>query len=345
MNASRAASVAVVILAAGKGTRMRSPLPKVLHLAAGRTLVGHVAAACAPLAERGAGLFVVVAQGDEGQAVAAAVPWAEPIVQAEQRGTGHALATALARLSPQGTVVVLNGDMPLVTADLVETLLDSHLARDSAASLVSAVAADPAGLGRVVRDGAGAFVRVVEEADASEAERRICEINAGLYAFDLGRLHRAIGRLGADNAQGEMYLPDLFPLFMAEAGAVGVVAAPDWETVAGVNTQGELARAAAALFRRRARRLGQEGVAIEAIDGVRVEAGATVEAGAVLGVGTLIGAASTVRRGARVSDARVERARIASGSVVRAGTWIAPPQGGAGSGAKGREPASRVPDA
>jgi bifunctional UDP-N-acetylglucosamine pyrophosphorylase/glucosamine-1-phosphate N-acetyltransferase len=324
---------AIVILAAGRGTRMRSPLPKVLHEVAGRPMVGHVVAACLPLAAEGAQLWAVVPPGPDGRRVAEAAHPARPVVQAEARGTGHALACAVAELPTSGKVVVLNGDMPLVTEALVRRL--ARVGAGVAAALVVARVQRPDGFGRVLRGPGGEFARVVEEADATPEELLVREVNAGLYAFDLGAVRSALGALGTANAQGEMYLTDALGHLAREGRRVAVVEAPDPEEVMGVNTRFQLAEAAAVLFRRRARALGEAGVGVADPESVRVEAGCEVAPGAWLGPGARLGGHTRVAAGARVEASCLRDVRLAEGARVGAGTWIDPTRPSQGAGAAG----------
>ncbi|MEV1287207.1 bifunctional UDP-N-acetylglucosamine diphosphorylase/glucosamine-1-phosphate N-acetyltransferase GlmU [Micromonospora sp. NPDC049679] len=232
----------VVVLAAGEGKRMKSALPKVLHPLLGRTLVGHVLAAAAPVqAER---TLVVVGHGaDQVTAhLSEIAPGATPVLQAEQHGTGHAVRIAL-EAAPEtgGTVIVLNGDVPLLRAETVAALVEAHDAAGAAATVLAAEVPDPTGLGRIVRDAAGGLERIVEERDASAEQRRIREINAGIYAFDAVRLRAALGKLSTDNDQGEEYLTDVFGLLAADGQAVAVHVAADATETLGCNDRVELA--------------------------------------------------------------------------------------------------------
>lgn len=232
----------VVVLAAGAGKRMRSALPKVLHPLLGRTLVGHVLAAAAPLrAER---TLVVVGHGaDQVTAhLAEVAPEAATVHQAEQRGTGHAVRLALDTVADlAGTVVVLNGDVPLLRAETLAALITAHEAAGAAGTVLAAEVDDPTGLGRVIRDVNGGLERIVEERDASPAERRIREINAGIYAFEAGALRAALGKLSTENVQGEEYLTEVFSLLSAAGEPVAVHRADDATETLGCNDRAELA--------------------------------------------------------------------------------------------------------
>lgn len=232
----------VVVLAAGEGRRMKSALPKVLHPLLGRTLLGHVLTAAAPLtADR---TLVVVGHGAEQVTahLAEVAPEAGTVHQAEQRGTGHAVRIAVETIADlSGTVVVLNGDVPLLRAETLAALVSAHEAAGAAGTVLAAEVADPTGLGRVVRDASGGLERIVEERDATAAQRRIREINAGIYAFEAGALRAALGKLSTENDQGEEYLTDVFELLGAAGEPVAVHVADDATETLGCNDRAELA--------------------------------------------------------------------------------------------------------
>src|SRR3954467_8345639 len=201
---------AVVVLAAGQGTRMRSATPKVLHTLGGRSLLGHVLAATGPLA---AGrTAVVVGAGREAVEahLAHIAPAALPVEQKEQRGSGHAGAVALAALPDlEGPVLIVNGDSPLLRPATGGALADAHLAAGRALTVLTAEVTEPTGLGRIVRTADGAVTAIVEERDAGAEQRAIREVNAGVYVGDAAALRGALSRLGEDNDQGEQYLTDV----------------------------------------------------------------------------------------------------------------------------------------
>ena len=202
---------AVVVLAAGEGTRMRSATAKVLHQLGGRSMLGHVVTAARALDPQH--LIVVVGHAREQVTAALAEldPAATAVVQAEQNGTGHAVRVALEGLDHlEGTVVVVPGDAPLLTVDTFLALLQTHVTAQAATTVLTAELDDATGYGRVIRGDAGEVVSVVEHKDADDAVRRIREINTSVYAFSAGPLREALSKLSTDNAQGEELLYVLF---------------------------------------------------------------------------------------------------------------------------------------
>jgi bifunctional UDP-N-acetylglucosamine pyrophosphorylase/glucosamine-1-phosphate N-acetyltransferase len=270
---SDAPVAAAIVLAAGQGTRMRSATPKVLHEIGGRSLLGHVLAAVAPLAPQRA--LVVVGDGREqveehlrdlGEAgtpgpaggATGSVVAPQAVVQAEQRGTGHATRLALdAAPDLAGTVLVVPGDAPLLTAGMLGRLVAAHVASGAAATLLTAELPDPTGYGRIVRSADGAVTAIVEEADADDQTRAVGEVGTSVYAFDAATLREALGRIGSDNAQGEEYLTDVVALLAKQgergtaattderAGGVAVraIRAADHRETVGVNDRAQLAAA------------------------------------------------------------------------------------------------------
>ena len=236
--------VAAVVLAAGMGKRMHSDLAKVLHLMAGRPLLAHVLDTLDEL--RVARTVVVI--GHQRERVQAAfadrrgIEWA---IQAEQRGTGHACMMAEPLLGDfRGTVLVVCGDTPLLTARTLRALLDRHARAGAQVTVLSMRLADPAGYGRIVRtaDGEG-IERIVEEKDASPAQKQLDEVNSGIYAFDHAALSGVLTSLTANNAQGEYYLTDTVSLIQARGGRAAVWCADDARELLGINTPEQLAEA------------------------------------------------------------------------------------------------------
>jgi bifunctional UDP-N-acetylglucosamine pyrophosphorylase/glucosamine-1-phosphate N-acetyltransferase len=239
-------SPTVLILAAGQGTRMRSRTPKVLHDLCGVPMVlWPVRAALAA----GAGRVVVV--DSPGRALEPVLPeGVELVVQPEPNGTGGAVRAAIEQLDASGgagagaAVIVLSGDVPLLGAEQIAALADAHAAGGAAATLVTSVLDDPSGYGRVVRDAAGNVLRVVEtkgDGDATDAERAIHEVNAGIYAFDGDALREALPRLSAENAQRELYLPQVLDLLRGDGRTIAAHVLDDPRAMLGVNDRAALA--------------------------------------------------------------------------------------------------------
>lgn len=252
-------ALAGLILAAGLGKRMRSDLAKVLHPVAGRPMVVRVRDAL-----RAAGVDAVVAVvGHQAERVRAAL--GEGVVcvhQGEPRGTGHAVLAAREALQAYEEVLVVAGDVPLITGATLRRLAEERRRRGAAACILTAVVDDPTGYGRILRDAAGRLQGIVEEADADEEQRRIREVNTSVYAFATEPLLRVLPEIGAANAQGEYYLVDAIPLLMRAGYAVEAVALADPEEVMGVSDRRDLARAEAVARRRNVERLLAAGVTI-----------------------------------------------------------------------------------
>ena len=264
--------VDVIVLAAGQGKRMRSQLPKVLQPIAGRPLLAHVLDAARALSPR----RTVVVHGHGGEQVRAAfageaVEW---VLQAEQLGTGHAVRQALPRLDGDGEVLILYGDVPLVRPASLQRLAEAG--RDGLA-VMTAELDDPSGYGRVLRNQAGGVERIVEEKDASSAERGVREINAGFMALGAGRLREWLGRIGNRNSQKEYYLTDLVGLAVNDGVPVVAVKVEDAAEVAGVNSKRELAALERVVQGQWARRLMDEGVTLA--DPARIDVRGTLECG------------------------------------------------------------------
>jgi bifunctional UDP-N-acetylglucosamine pyrophosphorylase / glucosamine-1-phosphate N-acetyltransferase len=240
-------TAAVVILAAGEGTRMKSRTPKVLHTLAGRSLLGHAIAAAGDLEPRQLAVVVGHAKEQVSAAALAAAPEAAIVVQELQLGTGHAMRMVIESLGVMpGTVVVTYADMPLLRGRTLTELASRHARAGNAVTVLTARGEFP-GFGRIVRDADGEFLRIVEERDASEAERAIDEFNSGCYAFDGTLLADAIKRVTTSNSQQEEYLTDVVEILRGDGHPVGTVLAADPAEIKGVNDRVQLAQARRAL--------------------------------------------------------------------------------------------------
>lgn len=235
---------AALIMAAGKGTRMNSELPKVVHEVAGRPMVCHVVDACL----RAGCERVVVVVGYQQERVRTALGGYGGrlafAVQAEQLGTGHAVQCAepaLSGLDPETPLLALAGDGPLIRAETLRALLDRHLASGAAATLATSVIADPSGYGRIVRDADGRFVDIVEQKNASAEQLAIREVNPSYYCFRLGSLLDAVRRVGRNERSGEYYVTDVPAILMRDGLGVEVIDAVPPEDVLSINTPEQLA--------------------------------------------------------------------------------------------------------
>jgi bifunctional UDP-N-acetylglucosamine pyrophosphorylase/glucosamine-1-phosphate N-acetyltransferase len=316
------APAAVVVLAAGEGTRMRSRTPKVLHEVAGRSLLGHVVHVARTL--HPSHVVVVVGHGRERVAEHLSIidPDVKTVVQEEQNGTGHAVRIAIDTLTDvEGTVVVLSGDSPLVTTSTLAVLCAEHDAETRAATMLAARVADPTGYGRVIRDDAGQVAGIVEDKDADDRQRMVDEVNSGMYAFALGPLREALGRLTTDNAQGEEYLTDVVGLMSGSGLSVGAVVATDPDEILGVNDRVQLAQAARVLRDRRNEELMRAGVTIIDPASTWIDVDADVAPDAVLHPGTLLRGATSVGADAVVGPrVTLVDTEVGDGAVVRDAT-------------------------
>ena len=259
-----------VILAAGKGTRMKSKLPKVLHKAGGKSMVQHVIDA----AKAAGSSRTVVITGFGSEAVRAAIgEQAECVEQKEQLGTGHAVLQAKPLLQDEkGTIMVLCGDTPLLTGDLLKKLYDAHVAARAKATVLTAIMPDATGYGRIVRAADGSVEKIVEHKDATEAEREICEVNSGIYCFDAQALFQSLAQVTNDNAQGEYYLPDVLWILKKQGEKIAAVAADNDEDTRGINSRLQLAGAEKILRRRKNEELMAAGVTIMDPDSTYIDA-------------------------------------------------------------------------
>ncbi len=324
--------VHAVVLAAGKGKRMKSDLAKALHRLCGRPIVSYV---LDTLDEAGVDSpILVVGHGadDVRSAVGSKVRYTE---QHEQLGTGHAAMQALPLLPEAGgPVLVLYGDTPFLQSKTIHTLIDRHRETGAAATLLTAVVEEPGGYGRVLRDRQGHVRRIVEEPDCTPEEAKVREINAGTYVFDLPALREALRALTPDNAQGEYYLTDTITWLLGQGRLVSALTADAQETI-GINSRRELAAAEALMRRKLLERLMDEGVTI--IDpqstyvhaGVRVGQDTIIQPHSFLEGATTIGKSCAIGPHARLVDATLGdqvtvEASTVTGSVVGEGTRIGP---------------------
>ena len=331
-------TLSIVILAAGQGKRMNSALPKVLQPLAGRPLLGHVLAAARVLEP--AAVHVVYGHGGEqvraalAADLAAVAPRSSWVLQAEQKGTGHAVQQALSALHDDEIALVLYGDVPLVQPETLRALV--ALAGPKSLGLLTVELPDPTGYGRIVRDARGKVLRIVEQKDANARERRIREGNTGIMAVPVKRLRGWLGKLRNANAQGEYYLTDIIAMAVKDKVKVAPLAAPTVAEVLGINDKVQLAEAEDALQRSRARALMVAGATLadasrvdvrgEVVVGrdVFIDINAVFEGRVVLGDGVIVGPGCVLRDCEIAAGVRLNAYCVIEGATVGAGAIIGP---------------------
>jgi bifunctional UDP-N-acetylglucosamine pyrophosphorylase/glucosamine-1-phosphate N-acetyltransferase len=302
--------LSVLVLAAGKGTRLRSKTIKLLHAVAGRPMVSWVIDAAQAL-KPATTITVVGYQADQVRQ-ALADSGSTFVLQKEQRGTGHAVLQAARAIgSKPGTLLIVNGDLPSLRTMTLRKLVNGHRRSGAALTVLTAEVDDATGYGRILRDPSGKVQSIVEHGDASAEQRCVKEINTGVFAADPVKLLPVLRKLKPDNNQGEYYITDAVHRLLAAGQPVGAVRHSDAEEVLGVNTRQELARAALILFERQARRLQDRGVTL--LDATRtwIDPRASVGQDSVVYPGVIIegacsiGANCVIRPGCRIVDSRI----------------------------------------
>jgi len=302
----------VLVLAAGLGTRMKSNLAKVLHQLDGRPLIAHVCSTAAELRPNA----IVVVVGHQASDVQTAVEaelgadGARFALQAEQRGTGDAvLAAEDALANSNSTVLILSGDVPMVRGETLRSLIDKHNQNRSACTILTIKLENPTGYGRIVRDEANNFLRITEHRDCSDEERKIREVNSGIYCFDSRKLFDALRRVRPANDQGEYYLTDVAAILKSAGESLGLYLHPDSREVSGVNTRAELAEFENLLRRRTIRRLMlEEGVTFTDPSHTYISSQAKIARDCVIHPGvhiegnSVIGEACEIHQGSRLID-------------------------------------------
>lgn len=313
-------NLAVIVLAAGQGTRMKSSRPKVLHSIAGRALIGHVLATAAELTP---GYVVTVVRHERDTVVATIadlLPTAVIVDQDDIPGTGRAVEVALAALPAdfEGDVVVVSGDVPLLDSATLRSLIESHRAASAAATLLSAIMDDATGYGRVIRGDSGDLDRIVEQKDAAEHELAVTEVNSGTYVFRVGPLREQLALVGTQNAAGEKYLTDVIGLLRAAGSSVAAVPVREGWMVAGVNDRAQLAEASRRMNELIVRRWQLAGVSIQDPATTWIDADVTLNEDVEILPGTQLKGATLVQSGAIVGpDTTLVDCEIGAGAVVK----------------------------
>ncbi len=325
----------VVVLAAGKGTRMKSQLPKVLHKIGGLTIIERVIRTAAAL--KPASITMVVGHGaDDVRRALAKRTRLQFVTQEQQLGTGHALLQTRPHLEGRsGTVVLLSGDVPLLSVDSLKALLATHQESSAAATVISANFPRPFGYGRIVRT-SGKISKIVEERDATSAQKAITEINSGIYAFDLAPLFAALDSIGTANKQGEYYLPDLIAIYRKQKRAIATWTVQRGDEIRGINSRTELAEVTTMVRQQKNEELMAAGVTLIDPATTYVDADVVVGADTViypcvfLEGSTKIGAACEIHSGARIVNSTigdrvcVRNHTVVTDATVDAGAFLGP---------------------
>ena len=320
-----------IILAAGEGKRMKSKLPKPLQKVCGKTLIDRVISA---VTEAGAGKNIAVIGHMSDKMEEYLGDRVEYAYQRERLGTGHAVMQGIVSVSDKdGSVIVVCGDTPLITAEMIKEAYGEHTKECRAATVITAVCDNPFGYGRIVRRD-GRVVKIVEQKDAAEEEKRINEINSGMYIFDIQRLKSALAKITNDNAQGEYYLTDAIEILINEGETVGAYIT-DMEQIMGVNDRAQLAEADRLLNRRNVKALMEGGVMVLNPDTVRVDDDVKVGADTVIYPNTILEGATKIGENCiigpntriincKISDNTEVQSSVATDSEIGSGTVVGP---------------------
>ncbi len=316
------ADLDILILAAGLGTRMKSRVAKVLHKLQGRPIIAHVCRTASQLDPHSTHVIV----GHEADEVRAAVErelgkdQVSFVNQTEQRGTGDAVMAARTALAEaNSTVLILSGDVPMVRPETLRTLIEQHRADKASCTMLTVRLENPTGYGRIVRDDDGNFLKIVEQKDASEDERQIREINAGIYCFDTGKLFRALERVRPTNSQGEYYLTDVPGILRDDGEQVAIYQHADGREVSGVNTRAELAEFENLLRRNAVRRLMLDG-GVTFIDPSHSYISSEAEVGrdSIIHPGVHIEGASVIGEGCEIQQgSRITRSHLGNRVTIK----------------------------
>lgn len=304
-----------LILAAGKGTRMKSALPKVLHKVGGKPMVQQVLDA----AQQAGAKRNIVVIGFGAESVAAELEaQAEFVVQAEQLGTGHAVMQAEDKLADfNGTVLVLCGDTPLLRGDMLRRFVEQHHGQQAAATVLTAHMPNPAGYGRVIRNAGGQVVKIVEQKDANPNELAVSEVNTGIYCFQSQSLFQALRGITCNNAQGEYYLTDVISILVDKGDKVWAVAADDYQETMGINSRVQLAQAEKIIRLRKLEELMDNGVTIMDPDSTFIDADVTIGNDTVIYPFTWIEGATAIGQGCAIGpNSRIENTTVGDNSTL-----------------------------
>ncbi|MBM7643075.1 bifunctional UDP-N-acetylglucosamine diphosphorylase/glucosamine-1-phosphate N-acetyltransferase GlmU [Streptococcus loxodontisalivarius] len=309
-----------IILAAGKGTRMKSDLPKVLHKVSGITMLEHVFRAVSAI-EPTKNVTVIGHKAELVKEVLAGQ--SQFALQTEQLGTGHAVMMAESELAGlEGQTLVIAGDTPLITGESLKELIDFHVSHKNVATILTATADNPFGYGRIIRNERGEVIKIVEQKDASEFEQQVKEINTGTYVFDNKRLFEALKNINTNNAQGEYYLTDVISIFREAGEKVGAYVLRDFDESLGVNDRLALATAESVMRRRINKAHMINGVTFQNPEAtyievdVEIEPDVLIEANVTLKGQTKVGSETVLTNGAYLVDAKIGAGAVITNSMI-----------------------------
>lgn len=312
--------MAAIVLAAGKSTRMKTNLPKVMHEMCGRPMLAYVLDACR---DAGVGRIAVVVGFGKEAVIAAFLdrPDVQFVEQAEQHGTGHAVSMCTSAFEAfRGDLLVIAGDMPMVHAETLKALLDSHRRAGSAASIATTVLQDPTGYGRIIRDAQGRFERIVEHRDCDARQLEIHEVNPSYYCFDAQALFAALPKLQTDNAKGEYYVTDALTVIRQDGGLVSAMVRVPSEDAVGINSRTDLADVAGLMQRRIQAAWLEQGVVIVSPANTWIDSRARIGVGATIKPFTYIEGAVRIGKSCTIGPF----AYLADGTVVEDGAAFGP---------------------
>lgn len=313
-------SFSLVVLAAGEGKRMKSEKSKVVFKVSGKEMVNRVI----DEAKKAGVDDVCVVVGHKAEMVMEAVGSAAQFVtQAEQKGTGHAVMQAKDFIAKSDNVMILAGDTPLITAQTLKSAIDTHVNEENTCTVLTAVIDNPFGYGRIIRDDKGDVAKIVEQKDASEEEKAVCEINSGMYCFNSPELLKALDMLTNDNAQGEYYLTDTLAIMKAANLKVGAFVVDDAAEISGVNDRVQLAEAEKVMKKRINRFHALSGVTIIDIDNTYIEDDVIIGQDTVIYPGTTIEKGSKIGKGVVIGqNCRIVNSTIGDGTDIYYSTMV-----------------------
>lgn len=310
-----------IVLAAGAGTRMKSKLPKVLHKVTGVSMLEHVIDVTEEI--KCDKKVVVIGHGADLVKEATKHREIEFVFQEEQLGTGHAVMQAERLIPDNGNVIVLYGDTPLIRGESIKRFIQIHKENDYSASILTTEIDNPTGYGRIIRDEKGKVIKIVEEKDANEIQKKVKEINSGIYCFKAGELKKSLRKLDNNNSQGEYYLTDVIEILRSEGKEIGTYKLKDYTEIMGVNSRIQLAEAEKIMRKRILDKLMEDGVTIIDPSNTYVDKNVKVERDTILYPGTILTGNTKIGEDCIIGpNTRIENSKISDDVEIRNSTII-----------------------